>query len=106
MGKSVKRRVSSLIKASVNYTQTHFVVTNNDTFDWQNIKMELGVDGYDDPFIFKTETIMAGKTCMVSRMQFVSEDGIKLGMSNAYPETFSISCKTSKGGGLWFGDFD
>ena len=74
------------LKASVRFTGTQFVVTNNDNFDYTNAKLEL-----NDKYVIKGYDLKAGETYTVGMLQFADDDGNRFDMMKK-PQKFSIWC--------------
>ncbi len=74
------------LKATVSFTGTQFVVTNNDNFDYNNAKLEI-----NDKFVLKGYTLKAGEVYTGGMLQFADEDGNRFDMMKK-PEKFSIWC--------------
>lgn len=79
------------LNASVRFTGTQFVITNNDNFDYTNAKLEV-----NDDYVLKGYKLKAGETYNVGMMQFADDDGNRFDMMKK-PQTFSIWCDLSDG---------
>jgi len=95
------------LKASVRFTGTQFVILNNDSFDWTNIKLEINSQGLRSGYILRASRLSAGAEYTVGAMQFAKKDGEKFNPFTHKPTNFSISC-TAQGGksGFYFGEWN
>ena len=62
------------LNASVSFTGTQFVIKNNDSFDYNNAKLELNGD-----YVLKGYNLKAGETYTVGMMQFADKKGNRAG---------------------------
>lgn len=85
------------LKASVSFTGTQFIITNNDSFDYVNAKLEV-----NDDFVLEDVAIFAGETYTVGMMQFANSDGDRFDFMKK-PQKFSIWCdlENDKNGSLY-----
>lgn len=58
------------LNASVNFSDTQFKITNNDTYDWTNTKLKV-----NDKYELEAGTIKAGGIYTVGMAQFAKSDG-------------------------------
>lgn len=86
------------LKASVEFNGIEFVITNNDTFDWTNVKMEL-----NDTFTLRIKKIQAGETYYLMAGQFAKKDGTRFNPFMTKLLRANIFCDTPEGRGSWFG---
>lgn len=93
------------LKATVEFTGTQFVITNNDEFDWVNVKMWInsltGWGGYK----FSHDRLQAGQTYTVGAMQFVDSDYKRFNPFLEKPRSFNIRCDSVKGEGSYRGEW-
>lgn len=80
------------LKASISFSGTQFVIVNNDSLDWTEVKFEL-----NDTYKLKADTISAGKTYTVGALQFAKDDGTRFNPLLTKPTKLSISCHVSGG---------
>jgi hypothetical protein len=82
------------LNASVSFSGTQFIIKNNDTFDYNNAKLEVNGD-----YILKGYNLKAGETYTVGIMQFADKKGNRFS-SMQKPQKFSIWCdlNTEKNG--------
>lgn len=79
------------LNVSVVHTGTQFVITNNDSFDYINAKLELNGD-----YVLKGYNLKAGETYTVGVMQFADKKGNRFSALQK-PLNFSIWCDLSNG---------
>ena len=96
------------LKANVSFSGTQFVITNNDSFDWRNVKLEINSGVIRGGYILKEAVLQAGKEYTVGAMQFAKGDGTRFNPFQMKPKNFSISCDTAKGKltGFWYGGWE
>ena len=85
------------LNASVRFTGTQFIIVNNDSYDWLNIKMEINGSLLKSGFILKTTRIEAGETYTVGALQFAKKDGTRFDPGTYKPQSFDIYCETPEG---------
>lgn len=91
------------LDASVEFDGAQFTVTNYDSFDWTNVKLEVnGPGGY----VLNTPKMLAGETYTVGALQFAKSDGTRLNPFTTKVQEISIECDTPKGHGLYLGKWD
>tara|TARA_B100000315_G_scaffold249235_1_gene280147 strand:- start:69 stop:380 length:312 start_codon:yes stop_codon:yes gene_type:complete len=87
------------LKARINYRDGQFTITNNDTFDWINVKFEINKE-----YTIRVDRINAGEVYTVGSMQFTKSDGAKFNPFTHSPHDFFIWAKTREGKrGMWLG---
>jgi hypothetical protein len=74
------------LNASIEFTGTQFIITNKDTFDYIDAKLQLNND-----FIIKGETLEAGESYTVGMLQFADKQGNRFDAMKK-PQNFSIWC--------------
>ncbi len=79
------------LNASVSFTGTQFEIKNNDTFDYNNAKLELNGD-----YVLRGYNLKAGETYTVGMMQFADKNGNRF-TALQKPQSFSIWCDLSSG---------
>jgi hypothetical protein len=89
------------LNASVSYNDGQFTITNNDNFDWYDVKFTLNSD-----YELRHPVIAARTTYTVGSMQFAKSDGTMFNPFTMKPLTMSIYCDTPDGKyGWWFGEW-
>lgn len=94
------------LNAGVTFSGTQFIIQNNDSFDWTNVKLEVNSKTFSSGYILKSGRIAAGETYTVGAMQFANSDGEKFNPFSHKPLNFSIWCDTAKGKGLYYGSWE
>ena len=79
------------LKATVIFNGTQFIISNNDNFNYNDIKMKV-----NGKFILKVQNLKAGEVYTVGLMQFADDDGNRFTLLQK-PQEFLISCKTGGG---------
>jgi len=97
-------------KASVRFTGTQFVITNLDSLDCQNAKMEVNAGLVSGGYALDGYVLKAGEVYTVGVLQFTKGDGTRLNTYQVKPKTFSIYCSrigstNALGGAGWYGEF-
>ena len=90
------------LNASVNFTGTQFVITNNEKSD-----CEAAVIKVNDSFELDGYTLAAGHTYTVGAAQFTKGDGTRLDPFETKPLNFSIGCRGTNemSQAFWYGEF-
>ena len=95
------------LNASVSFTETQFIIENDDNFDWLNVKMEVNGSFLSSGFILETYRIKAGGTYTVGALQFAKKDGTRFNLFIYKPQKIDISCDTPKGeNAFWAGNWE
>jgi hypothetical protein len=107
-GTQEKKEESTItLNASVNFTGTQFVITNNNDFDWTGVKLEVNSQGLRSGYVLKTARMSSGETYTVGAMQFTKKDGEKFNPGTYKPLNFSIWCDTPSGkNGHYYGGWE
>lgn len=99
------RPTSIDLGAAVNFTGTQFIVTNNDTFNWLNCKLEINSGIVRGGYEMTTPLIQARTTQTIGAMQFAKSSGERFNPLSMKPNSFSIACDTPQGRGYSFGEW-
>jgi len=94
------------LNASVNFTGTQFVITNNDRSAWRNVEMKINSGLVAGGYVLKTDRIEAGTTYTVGAMQFAKADGTRFDPFTMKPQKFSIQGDTPAGTRWWYGGWE
>ena len=87
------------LSASVSFDGAQFTITNNDSFDWHDVKFYL-----NDDYKLTYPLLSAKTTYTVGAMQFTKSDGTMFNPVTMKPLKMAISCKTPEGNdGWWLG---
>jgi len=93
------------LNASVSFTGNQFVITNNDTFSWTNVKLEINSQLLKSGYKLNANVISAGHTYTVGAMQFAKSDGTKFNPWSMKALSISIFCDTPRGEGFYYGSW-
>jgi hypothetical protein len=103
-GTSGRKRISDVdspgrsstvkLNAEVTYPEARFIISNNDSFDWENIKLEIISETTEDQFGLKIPNILAGQTYTVAAAEFLKDDGTRFNPYTMKPKKFWILCDT------------
>lgn len=107
LGDNTEESSSSLIdlKASVIFDGAQFIISNNDNFDWTNIKFEINSGLLTGGYILRASQMGAGETYTVGALQFAKGDGERFNPFTHKVQKNSIWCDTTKGNGFWYGEW-
>ncbi len=87
------------INARVRFSDGQFTITNNDSFDWTNAKLEV-----NDRWSYRADRLSAGETYTIGVAQFTLPDGERFNPWTHAVKDFEIFCKTPRGDGFWLGN--
>lgn len=99
---------SSTVKlnAKVAFSGARFVVSNNDSFDWKNVKMEIVSDSIQERFSLSVSAILSGEAYTAEATKFISSDGIHFNPDKVKSGNFRILCDTpNRGSGSYLTDW-
>ena len=82
------------LKAKVTFPGERFVVSNNDSFDWSNVRLEIMPESTEYWFGLKVPIISAGQTYTAAAAEFSREDGTCFNPDKMKPRKFRIQCET------------
>lgn len=84
-------------------TGDQFILTNEDDFDWTNIRIELNKKESESGYIYKVSKIKSGSTCFLSLMSFTRSDGRRFNPYTTELINIYIQCDTPEGRGYYTG---
>ncbi len=84
------------LSASVSFDGTQFTITNNDSFDWDNVKFTLNSE-----YKLTYPLLNAQSTYTVGAMQFAKSDGEKFNPFTHKAMEMFIACDTPNGRGYY-----
>ena len=93
------------LNASVRFQDNIFIITNNDSFDWRNIRLTIN-GGVFKGYELKHGLIQSGAVYEVGSMQFADSDGQRFNPFTMKPQSFWIACDTPQGRGFWAGGWN
>jgi len=92
------------LNAKVTLSGATLSVTNDDSFDWSEVKFELNSQGLKSGYTYRVATVKAGQTVKLSLSDFTLGDGTRFNVLTTKPLNFGVWCKVPKGGnGSWYG---
>lgn len=84
-----------------------FILTNEDDFDWTNVRIELNKTDLSKKessgYIYKVAKIKSGSTCFLSLMSFTRSDGRRFNPYTTELINIYIQCDTPDGQGSYYG---
>ena len=99
---------SSTVKlnAKVAFPGAQFIISNNDSFDWKNVKMDIIPDSMEERFSLSIPIILSGETYKADITRFINNDGIRFNPDKMKPRKFWIMCDTpTRGSGSYLTDW-
>jgi hypothetical protein len=106
-GAPVKRRLPAIqglpdsptvrLNAKVISAGARFIISNNDPFDWENVKLEVSSAAFGEPFGLNVARIPAGQTHTVDAAEFHNKDGVSFNPLSMKLQRFRIRCDTPGG---------
>ena len=94
------------LNASVQFTGTQFIITNNDSFEWRNIKLEINSKILKSGYKLTAYIMTAGQTYTVGAMQFAKSDGTRFNPFSMKVQSIDIYCDTPKGEASYHGSWN
>ena len=94
------------LHAAVSFSGAQFVISNNDDFDWTEVKLEVNSHGFTSGYTLHATRIAALETYTVGAMQFANSDGERFNPFTHKPQTFSVWCDTPNGKGSYYGGWN
>ena len=99
------RTSTAMLSAKVAFAGARFIISNNDSFDWKNVKLETIPESMNDRFSLRIPNILAGQTYTADAAKFINNDGIRFDPDKMKPRKFWILCDTpTKGSGSYLTD--
>ena len=84
---------------------THFVISNQDSFNWVNVELQLNPGLITSGYKRTAAIIEAGSSISIGAREFAKSDGERFNPSTHRAQSISISCDTPKGKGFYSGDW-
>jgi hypothetical protein len=85
------------LKAKVTFPGLQFIILNNDSFDWKNVKFEITPDSMEGRFRLSVPIIISGETYTADATKFLNNEGIRFNPDKMEPRKFLILCDTPAG---------
>jgi hypothetical protein len=94
------------LNAAVRYTGTQIFIKNNDSFDWNNLKIELNSGLLNSGYYLEASSIKAGTTATVGILNFAKSNGERLNPLAIKVRSVSIFADTPSGRAYYAGKWD
>ena len=85
------------LQAIVKFDQNQFFITNENEFDWKDIRMEINSPTLGTGYILEHPLMEAGKTYEVGSMQFALKDGTRFNPFKLKAHKFQIRVRIPSG---------
>jgi hypothetical protein len=85
------------------FHRDQFVIQNEDTDDWTDVKMEINGGFFSGGYELRTPRIEAGSTATVGAAQFAKSDGTRFNPFQMKPQKFVITAKIDGKNGTYVG---
>lgn len=107
-GTSSRKRISDIdisgqtsivtLNSKVAFPGKEFIISNNDSFDWKNVKLDIVSESMEDRFSLKVPIILSGETYSADATKFFNNEGIRFDPDKMKPRELRILCDTPTGG--------
>ena len=94
------------LSVQMKFTGTQFIITNNDNFNWKNVKIEINSGILKGGYSYTAQLMEAKITYTIGTMQFTKGDGTRFNPFTIKPKDVFISADTSKGKRYYSGGWD
>ena len=94
------------LNANVRFNGTQFIITNNDSFDWTNVKLEVNSQTFSGGYVLRSGRMVPGEVYSVGAMQFAKPDGERLNPYSHKVVNIFIMCDTPSGSGYFGGSWE
>lgn len=85
------------LKAKVAFKKVQVIISNNDSFDWKNVKLEIIPDTIEGRFRMSIPIILSGETYTAEGTKFLNNEGVRFNPDKMGPRKFWILCDTPAG---------
>lgn len=82
------------LNAKVTFAGAQLIISNNDSFDWENVKLEISSGVFGESFGLSIPKISAGETYVSEAAEFRRKDGSHFDPVSTRPQKFWIRCYT------------
>lgn len=95
------------LQATIYHSDYQFTITNDNSFDWHNVDMQINPGIISNGFEYRTSTVMlAGHTYTIGEGQFANSDSVRFNSITYKVSTFYISIDNNNdgiidGSGTW-----
>ena len=93
---------AEVLKAEIRFDGSQFIITNNDNFDWTDVKFQLNEGIIRAGYRLNTDRVEAGHIYTVGVLQFAKPDGTRFNPITMKPQSMFIFCDQ----GSWNGEWD
>lgn len=90
------------LNAKVDYRGEVFIISNNDSFEWKNVNLEIVPESKEDRFRLRITNISAGESYSAKVTEFLNDAGIRFNPDKIKMGEFWIKCDTSTGNGSYY----
>jgi len=94
------------VKGSALVSGTDIDVVNKDTFDWQNVELDLNAGITPGPYRCHVDSIKGYSDLMVPASKFTNSSGESFDITRTKPQKFTVHCTTPEGKGSCEGEWD
>ena len=94
VSKDLSGSSTTRLNANVLFTGAKFLISNKDSFDWENVRLEIVSGTLGSGFSLKIPKISAGETFKVSASEFTKKDGTRFNPYAMKLQRFWIQCET------------
>ncbi len=88
---------ATLLKAEVSFTGKEFTISNNDSFDWSDVELQISTDNIGNIFTLKITSIPAGQTYLAGAINFTDINGTPFDPNSNEAKKISITSKNTTG---------
>lgn len=96
-----KASITKTLKAGIRFDGSQFIITNNNSFDWTDVKFKLNEGIIKAGYRLNVDRIKAGHIYTVGAMQFTKPDGTRFNPFTMKPQTMFIFCDEGDWNGEW-----
>jgi len=82
------------LNAKVTFAGAQLIISNNDSFDWESVKLEISSGVFGESFGLSVPKISAGQTYAVEAAEFRRKDGARFDPASTRPQKLWIRCDT------------
>lgn len=95
-----------VIHPVVRFDGRQFIIRNDDTFDWSNVKLELNGGLFSGGYELKEPAIKGKTTYTVGALRFANSDGTRFNPFTMKPQKLTISADTPDGYAFYVGGWN
>ncbi len=92
---------AEILKAEIRFDGSQFIITNNDNFDWTDVKFQLNEGIIRAGYRLNTDRVKAGHIYTVGVLQFAKPDGTRFNPITTKPQSMFIFCDQGSWNGEW-----